>query len=173
MLEVLARHWWATVLRGVLAMMFGLTALILPQIALLALVVFFGAFALVDGLFAMSATIWAARHEAIQVSLSLESATGIVIGVLAFLRPGITEPALVYLIAVWAIMVGVFRTAAALRLREELQGDWLLAMFPTVGATAVVWLFGAFLLVIGIVTVTVAVRLHRWYEDHFGHVVPI
>ncbi|HEX3450653.1 MAG TPA: DUF308 domain-containing protein, partial [Isosphaeraceae bacterium] len=153
MLIVLARNWWALALRGLVAVLFGIAAFAMPGITLTALVLLYGAFALVDGVFAVAAALFGRRHGMPWWAMLVEGLFGIAIGILTFAWPGITALALLYLIAAWAVITGVFEIAAAIRLRQEIQGEWLLALsgalsvlfgvvlvlYPGAGALAVVW----------------------------------
>jgi uncharacterized membrane protein HdeD (DUF308 family) len=143
MLEVITRYWWAVVLRGVAALIFGLVALIWPQITLLALVIVFGAYAVVDGVLALGSAIAGGKTIAgSRGRLAVEGVLGIVAGVVAFVWPDITALALLWLIAFWALVTGILEIVAAVRLRREIQGEWLLAVS---GALSV--LFGILLVV--------------------------
>ena len=172
-MHVLARNWWALALRGLFAVLFGLVALALPGIALGALVLLFGAYALVDGVFAIIAAVRAAETHARWGSLAIEGIAGIIAGIVAFAVPGLTAIVLLYVIAFWAIVTGVFELTTAIRLRKEIKGEWTLALagvasvvfgillllFPGAGALAVVWLIGAYALIFGGLLLVLAFRL--------------
>ncbi len=175
MLPVYTDTWWAMVLRGIAAIAFGILAFIWPQITLTALIFLWGAYAFVDGAFAIAAGI--RRHGEYKRwwLLLVEGVLSIAAGVVAFVMPGITALVLLILIAAWAIVTGVFEIAAAIQLRREIQGEWLLAlagvasllfgiaMFvnPAVGALAVVWLIGAYAIVFGVLLIALGLRLHN------------
>jgi uncharacterized membrane protein HdeD (DUF308 family) len=176
MLETLTRHWWAVVLRGVAAVLFGLMALIWPGITLLVLVALFGAYALVDGLFALGSAIFGGGNTAgSRVWLAVEGVAGIVAGIMTFFWPGITTLVLLWLIAAWALVTGVFEIVAAIRLRREIQGEWLLALsgalsvvfgimlmvWPAAGALALVILIGLYAILFGVVLIWLGLRLRR------------
>src|SRR4051812_6662048 len=119
MLVELARYWWALVLRGVVAILFGVMAFAWPGLTLGALVLLFGAYAFVDGAFAIAAAI-AGRTEGIPWwALLVEGLIGIAAGIATVAWPGITALALLYMIAGWAIATGVLEIVAAIRLRRE------------------------------------------------------
>jgi uncharacterized membrane protein HdeD (DUF308 family) len=174
MFELLTRKWWVVGLRGLLAVVFGIVALVFPGITLTALVYLFGAYALVDGVFALGTAI--GGTEGHRVWFVLEGIAGIAAGILAFAFPQITGTALVYLIAAWAIFTGVFEIAAGFSL--PLAKDWLLALAglssivfgviallnPGAGAVAIVWLIGLYALVFGGVMLVLAFRLARWHR---------
>src|SRR2546423_15693767 len=113
----LARYWWALVLRGLFAILFGVLAFAWPGITLEVLVLFWGAFALVDGAFAIAAAISGHGRAGPWWALLLEGLVGIAAGVVTFLWPGITALALVFVIGAWAVVTGGFEIAAAIRLR--------------------------------------------------------
>jgi uncharacterized membrane protein HdeD (DUF308 family) len=173
MVTQLARNWWVVALRGVLGILFGLMAFLWPGITLAVLVIFFGAYALVDGVFLVVAALHAAgEHERWWVLL-LQGLAGIAAGLVTFFWPGITAVALLIVIAAWAIVTGILEIAAAIRLRKEIEGEWLLGLsgfcslvlgllliaWPAAGALAFVWLIGGYAIVTGILLIVVAFRL--------------
>ncbi len=167
------------VVRGVLAVVFGILALIWPGLALEALVILFGAFALVDGVFAIAAAIRAAERKRTWWPFVVEGLAGIALGVVAFVWPGITALALLYVIAAWAVVTGIFEIAAAIRLRREIRGEWLLALagiasvgfgvlvavFPGAGALAVVWGIGAYAILFGVLLLALGIRLRGFARE--------
>jgi uncharacterized membrane protein HdeD (DUF308 family) len=173
MIDALARNWWAVALRGAAAVIFGLLAIVLPDITLTALVLLFGAYALVDGVFALVAAVNAYRTHRQWGPLVLEGVGGVVIGLITLVSPDVTTLALLYLIAAWAIVTGVLEIAAAIALRREIRGElWLglaglaslafgivLIVAPVSGALAIVWLIGSYALVFGAVLIALALRL--------------
>lgn len=175
-MELLARYWWVLVVRGVAAVLFGLVALIWPDITLWVLVLLFGAYALVDGVFALGAAV--ARRDVPtgqRVWLVIEGIAGIAAAVAAVFWPSITALALLLLISAWAVVTGVLEIVAAIQLRRELTGEWLLALSgvlsvlfgllllirPAEGAIAVVWLIGIYAIVFGVALVALGLRLRR------------
>jgi uncharacterized membrane protein HdeD (DUF308 family) len=179
MLTVLTRNWWALAIRGVAAIIFGILAFVWPGITLAALVLLFGAYAITDGIFAVVAALNAAGRERRWWALLIEGILSIIAGVLTFILPGITALFLLYLIAFWAIVTGVFEISTAIRLRKEITGEWLMAlsgiasvlfgflllMFPGAGALAVIWWIGAYTLVFGVLLLSLAFRLRTWGRE--------
>ena len=175
MLHLLARHWWALALRGVFAVPFGLLTFLIPGITLFTLVLLFGAYAILDGIFDIVSAVRApGRHW----PLVLEGVVGIIIGILTFLWPGITTMVLLYLIAFWAIFTGVLEIVAGIRLREVIANEWLLILmgvlsvlfgfliliFPGAGALAIVIWIGAYALLFGIMLIALAFLLRRFRQ---------
>ena len=175
----LARNWWLIALRGVLGVMFGLIALILPFATILALVLLFSAYMLVDGVFAIYAAVRAARQRENWGFLAFQGAVSIVTAVLAFLWPGLTVFAFVLLIAAWSIVTGCLMLAAAVRTDD---GRWwlmlggaaatafgiLMILAPLAGAVVLTWWLGAFALVFGIALIILAFRLRSRFNDRPG-----
>jgi uncharacterized membrane protein HdeD (DUF308 family) len=172
-LETLVSHfWWTIMLRGVVAILFGIVAFIWPGITLAALVLMFGAYALVDGIAAVVIGIKEYGDRERWWATLLGGIVSVAAGLLTFVMPGLTALALLTLIAIWAIMRGVFDIVAAIRLRHVIEGEWLLALggalsiafgllliaFPGSGAVAVAWWIGAYALVLGAVLVMLGVR---------------
>jgi uncharacterized membrane protein HdeD (DUF308 family) len=174
MLLVFTSSWWALVLRGIAAIAFGILAFVWPQITLTALVFLWGAYAIVDGGFAIAAGIKTYGEHKRWWVLLLEGVLSVVAGVIAFVIPGITALVLLILIGAWAIVSGVFEIVAAIQLRKHIAGEWLLALAgivsvlfglalfvnPSAGALAVVWLIGAYATVFGVLLIALGVRLH-------------
>ncbi len=173
MVTQLGHNWWALVIRGIAAVIFGVLALVWPGITLGVLVLFFGAYVLVDGIFAViGALMRRAGHDRWWL-MFVEGIVGIIAGILTFLWPGITAFVLLFFIAAWAILTGILEIAAAVRLRREVADDWLLALagivsivfgilmavFPGAGALAVVWLIGLYAIVFGVLYISLAFRL--------------
>lgn len=178
MLHTLARNWWAIALRGVCAIIFGLAAFAWPGITLAALVLVYGAYALADGVLAVVWSIFRRRAGAFPWGAFVAGLVGIAVGILTFLWPAITAIALLYLIAAWAIVRGIFEIVAAVHLRKELDNEWLLVLsglasvalgvllflFPGAGVLAVLWWIAAFAIVFGVLEVILAFRLRREAE---------
>jgi uncharacterized membrane protein HdeD (DUF308 family) len=175
--DLLVRNWGAVLLRGLLAVLFGLVTLFVPGVSLVVLVLLYGAYALVDGILAIVAAFRRRQsHEGPRWAYFLLGLLGIAAGVVTLLWPGITALVLLYVIACWALVGGVFEIIAAVRLRKEITGEWLLAlsgiahiafgvllmMSPAVGALALVLWIGACTLVYGAVVVALAFRLRSW-----------
>jgi uncharacterized membrane protein HdeD (DUF308 family) len=173
MVVVLARSWWALALRGLAAVLFGIMAFAWPGMTLGVLVLLYGAYALVDGVLAIIAAVAGRTSGMPWWALLLEGVLGITVGILTFAWPGITALVLLYLIAAWAVATGVFEVVAAIRLRREIRGEWLLALSgiisvlfgialvinPVGGALAVVWLIGAYAIAFGILLIALGFRL--------------
>jgi uncharacterized membrane protein HdeD (DUF308 family) len=176
MVSVLARNWGMVAVRGVVALLFGLLTLFRPGISLAALVILFGAYALVDGLFGVWSAVANRHGEPHWVALLFGGLAGIAVGVITFLMPGITAIVLLYLIAAWAIVRGVAEIVMAIQLRKVLSGEWLLALAgvlsvafglfliasPGAGALAVVLWIGFWAAVLGVVLIALAFRLRKW-----------
>jgi uncharacterized membrane protein HdeD (DUF308 family) len=176
MVKVLARNWWTLALRGAFAVLFGLAAFVFPGIALAVLVLAYGAFSLVDGIFAVAAALVGRTRGIPWWAMLVEGLFGIAIGVVTFFWPGITELALLYVIAAWALVTGVLEIIAAVRLRKEIHGEWLLAaigvlsvlfaaalvVYPGAGALAVIWLIGSYAVAFGVLLIVLGFRLRSW-----------
>jgi uncharacterized membrane protein HdeD (DUF308 family) len=171
----LARNWWMLLVRGLVAISFGLILWFLPGISFAFLVLFFGAFVLVDGILGVWIALSGRKEHEDWWELLLWGLVDIGIGILAFVAPGATAMALVVFIAVWAIATGVLQIVVAIRLRREIEGEWLLILGglasvvlgilfmvqPGIGALAVLWLIGAYAVTFGVLLVILAFRMRR------------
>jgi len=175
-LRELAENWWLLLLRGIAAIAFGLLAFLWPDLTLLTLVFMWGIYAIADGILALWAAISSKGGEiAPRWWLAVVGIAGILAGALAFVWPGMTALVLLMFIASWAIVIGVLQIWGAIRLRKEIEGEWLLGlsgvlsvafgviMFaqPGAGALAVVWLIGWFAIVAGCVYIGLAFQLKK------------
>lgn len=176
LLRALADNWWLLLLRGIAAILFGVLAFVWPGITLISLTFLWGAYALVDG----AVSLWAAisgtgSDKASRWWLAVVGVAGILAGLLAFLAPGITALVLLMFIAGWAIVIGIFEIIGAVRLRKEIEGEWLLALsgvlailfgialiaVPGAGLLSMIWLIGGFAIVVGISQIMLALRLRN------------
>ena len=173
MIETLKRHWWVPVIRGIAAIVFGIIAFTHPVMAIATLVLFFGAWVLIDGIFRIFGAI---KHRgsdsdwAWQLVIGL---IGIIVGLLTFHAPRVTALALVIYIAAWALMIGASEIVMAVKLRHEIKGEWLLILMglasivfavlllwnPVAGAAAVIWLIAWYAVVLGILAIFFGFRL--------------
>lgn len=179
MIAQLFRNWWLFLVRGLLAITFGVVSLIWPEQAKLALVVLFGAFALANGFVTAAAAISLKGYIERWWTLLLEGISGIAVGVLTFIWPNITGLVLLYFIAAWAVVTGIFEIMVAIHLRRVIPGEWamilsgllstvfgiLLFVFPGAGAVSIVWLIGTYAMIAGIALSVFAFRLRRLSQD--------
>jgi uncharacterized membrane protein HdeD (DUF308 family) len=187
MATVLAANWWALALRGVAAMLFGVVALLVPGVTLAAVVLLFGGYALVDGVFNVIAAFRGPGHDRPWWSLALEGVVSITAGVGALALPAITLVVLVYVVAAWALMTGALELGAAIRLRRELTGEWRMAMngilslvfgglvmlAPALGALAMALWLGAYMLAFGALMLALALRVRALARDREGLPQPL
>jgi uncharacterized membrane protein HdeD (DUF308 family) len=165
-------HWWNFVLRGLFAILFGLLALFWPGMTLIALVILYGIYALADGVLAL---IEGFHRDVRRAPLVLEGILGIAAGVIAFVWPGITAFALLYIIAAWALVTGIMEVIGAFRVKEH--GVWLglsgvasvafgvlLFAFPSSGALAVVTIIGIYGVVFGALLLGVGLKMRLSLE---------
>src|SRR5258706_12417954 len=174
-IEMLAKNWWVVALRGVAAIMFGLLAMLMPGMTLAALVLLFGAYALVEGVLNVIAAVRGRGRGEPWWALLIEGIVSIGAGLVTFFMPGLTALVLVYVIAAWPIITGVLEIVTAIRLRKLIRREWLLALSgvlsvafgllmivaPGPGALALVLWIGAYSLVFGAPLVGLSLRLRR------------
>jgi uncharacterized membrane protein HdeD (DUF308 family) len=179
-LDLVPRHWWLLALRGVAAVLFGILALALPGITLYALVLLFGAYALVDGLLAIGSAL-RSKGEHLWYLL-LAGVVGILAGIATFSWPGLTALVLLFIIAGWAIVTGVLEVISAVRLRSLMQHEWawivggllsvlfglILLIQPGSGALALVWLIGGYAIVFGITLFVLAWQVRELEHKRSG-----
>lgn len=169
---VAGRIWWMLLLRGVLAVLFGLAALFWPGETLFVLVLLIGAYILVDGVFAIVGGIMDSSRRWV---LLIEGILGLVAGLILLFNPGFGALVLLYVIAFWAIITGVMEILAAISLRREIDNEWMmilggalsvlfgviLAVLPGAGLLSLTWLIGAFAIIFGITFIVLGFRVRN------------
>ena len=180
MVETLTRNWGLVALRGIVAILFGVLTIFYPAITLATLILLFGAYAFVDGIFMALAAIANRHGEPRWVALLIGGLLGVAAGLVTLFMPGITAVVLVSLVAAWAILTGIAEIVAAIRLRKEITGEWILVLAgvlavafglllfvrPGAGALAVVLWIGVYALIYGIVLLALGFRLRSWGRTH-------
>lgn len=170
--NIISRTWWVLMLRGVIAIIFGVLIWRQPEISIAVLILFFGAYILVDGVLGVYSAVAGRKEHDDWWVLLLWALISVGVGILTFLAPGVTTLALLLFIAIWAIATGVLQIVAGIRLRKEINGEWLLILGglvsvvfgvflmaqPAVGALAMVWLIATYAVLFGGVLVILAFR---------------
>jgi uncharacterized membrane protein HdeD (DUF308 family) len=165
--------WWVLALRGLVAILFGLAALLWPGLILAVLIVFFGLYALVDGILAIIAAFRSSGQGMRRPLLLIEGVIGILFGILALFWPGLTALTLVYFVAFWVILSGIARIVMVVMLRREIENEWSIALsgvlsvilgivlllLPSAGLLAYTWLVGILALAVGIALIYYAFRV--------------
>ena len=163
--------WWAIVLRGILAVVFGIVVLASPGIGVAMLILLFAAYAAIDGVVALATAVNHGRAGLSWGWWLVEGIVSLVIAALAMARPGITLLAIVLLIAFRAIALGLFELGGALA-GKGLDHRWLLGVTgavsllfgvllivePMAGTVALVWAVGVYAVVFGVMLVVVGLR---------------
>jgi uncharacterized membrane protein HdeD (DUF308 family) len=172
-MEDLAKQWRWVALRGVAAIVFGVLAYAGPGATLATLVAFWGAYALVDGAFALIGGFSMRENGRPMWAMIVVGLLGVVAGVTTFMWPAITALTLVSIIGYWAIATGLFQIIAAIRFRRMIQNEWLLVISavlsiafgavliarPGEGALALVWLIGSYAIAYGALLIGLSLRL--------------
>jgi uncharacterized membrane protein HdeD (DUF308 family) len=171
---VLSRYWWAFIIRGIVAILFGLAAWFWPGLTLTALIIVFGAYALVDDIFAVVAGIASHGENRRWWAEVLVGIVSIAAAIITWVWPGLTALVLLYFIASWAVITGVLEIWAAVELRRSIQNEWLLGLgglaslifgillfiFPGAGALGILWLIGLYAILFGILLIGLGWRMH-------------
>lgn len=175
MVHVLARNWWALLIRGIAAVVFGILAFIWPAPTLLAIGLLFGAYAFVDGVFAIVAAVRAAQSHERWWPFLIEGIVGLVIAGITVYDVSITLLALYFTIAAWAFLTGILEIVAAIQLRKMIANEIMLILagilsilfgafmiwHPVAASVAIVWIIGTYAVVFGIVMIGLAFRLRN------------
>ena len=174
MIEAVANRWWVFLIRGIAAIIFGILAFVWPGQTLFALTILFGAYAFVDGIFALAAALggWGGSRW---WALLIEGIVGLVIAFIVWEQPVYSTVGLVYAVAFWAIITGIMEIVAGLQLREVINNEWLYILAgivsiafgvlvirnPSAGSLAVAYLVGWYAIIFGILELGLAYRLNH------------
>ena len=173
MVARLASHWWIFLIRGILALALGIAIPFFPGAAILTIAILFGAYAFVDGVFAIVAAVRMNHAEGNWPWLLVEGVLGIIVGVITFVSPLATIVALAYLAGVWFVLTGALTIASALRIRGHVANEIFLILLgflslfagvvifftPIWGVFALLWTFCVYAILAGIFFLGLAFRL--------------
>jgi uncharacterized membrane protein HdeD (DUF308 family) len=173
MLESLQKNWWLVALRGLVALSLGVIMLFYPIASVYVLVIFFGAYAIVDGLFAVIVALMAIAQHKHKWWLFVEGVLGLTAGIMIFIWPGITAIILLYFIAFWALFTGILEIIFCVAQWKVLPNNWLwllsgilsillgIIMFvnPGTGALTVVFFIALYLIFFGVVLLGMGITL--------------
>jgi uncharacterized membrane protein HdeD (DUF308 family) len=132
-LDPLVKNWWLMAIRGVLAILLGITMLVWRTPTFEAIIVPFATYALIDGIVAIASAIRAARSLIEGWPIAVEGVVSVALGGLALVWPFLSHRLLLVLVA-WGILTGVFEIITAMRLPRELAAHWLVV---TAGVSSV------------------------------------
>lgn len=175
MFETLFKYWWQPVIRGIVAIVFGVLAFVMPIVTLATLVLFIGAYLFVNGIFLAASAIGSRKVKEDWWLFLVEGVMSVILGVFTFFVPGITAIALVIYIAAWALATGVLEIVAAMKLRKVMKHEALLALAgvasiifalllmlnPAVGALSLLWLIAAYAIVFGLLHTILGFEVHH------------
>ena len=175
MLDVICRRWWVMLLRGLAFIVIGILAMAMPGITLMTLVALFAVFSIIDGVFGIVLGFRGEADGTVWWTMVILGLLALAAGIIAIAWPGLTLIVLVTIIAVSAIVRGVFEIYAAIRLRHEIDDEWILGFSglmsivfgmlimwrPGAGLIAIALLIGADMLALGIFGVALSLRLRK------------
>lgn len=176
---ILSRTWWVLMLRGVLAIIFGVLVWSQPEISIALLILFFGAYLIVDGVLGAYSSITGRKDHDDWWVLLIWSLLSVGIGILTFVAPGVTAVALLFYIIIWAVATGVLQVVAGIRLRKEIKGEWFLILGgiisvafgvflmaqPAAGALAMAWLIAIYAILFGAILVALAFKVRVFGKE--------
>jgi len=172
--KTIAAHWWVPLIRGIIAILFGITAFLLPGLTAVVFVFLFAGYAVADGILNLiTAFRFAQPSSGRWWWMIVQGLLGIGIGVVTVLWPHITAQALGILVAVWAIATGLMEIAAAVRLRKDIPNEIFLIVVgvlsiivgivlsfePLTALLAWVWVVGVYAIIAGVALIALAFRL--------------
>ena len=172
-------NWWVLLLRGLSAILFGVLAYVWPGLTLVTLVLLFGAYALVDGVFSIFGSLAYRKEYEDWWLVLLGGLVSIAVGIITFIQPGITALSLLFLIGAWAFTTGILTIISAIQLRKEIDNEWLLILsgiasvafgilvfaLPGAGALSVIWLIAIYSIFVGVLLIILAFKVRGWSEQ--------
>ncbi|AXY73008.1 HdeD family acid-resistance protein [Paraflavitalea soli] len=179
MTPLFTQYWWIFLLRGLFAIILGIIALLIPGVTFTTLVIFLGAYMLVDGIFSVITAISGRKTMEYWGWVLTIGILSILAGIVTFMNPFVTGAALLYLVAFWAIVVGLLEIVVSIRLRKVITGEgWyilagilgiafgiLIILNPIAGAITITLIFGFYALIFGFILLSFAMRLRRRHKE--------
>jgi uncharacterized membrane protein HdeD (DUF308 family) len=176
---MVSRTSWVFVLRGVLAILFGILAFLWPGPTILTLVLFFGSYVLVDGVAAVVADISSYGSNERWWAMLMVGLAGILIGLVTLFSPRTTAIILMYYIAAWAVLIGVVQIMAAIQMRRVIIGEralivsgilslifgLLIVVFPGAGALSILWIVAVYAIIFGVMLIVVGFRIRGFSQE--------
>lgn len=170
----ITNRWWLLVLQGILAIAFGVTAWVWPDLTVITLVILFGAYALSGGVMFLAAAYGAHKEGDNPWPFVFRGVLGIATGVVVAVWPDISALSLLYVVAAYAVVIGIYEVVTAIELRKLIDNEWFLALaglasiafgviaaiYPGDGAVALVWTIGVYAVFFGTLLVALGFRLH-------------
>lgn len=176
---MLGDNWWLLLLRGIAAIAFGVLAIFWPAITLISLTLLWGAYTLIDGVFALWAAISGRANSPAMGPrwwMAISGVVSVLAGLAAFFWPGMTAFILVIFIGIWAIIIGVLTIWGAIQARKEIEGEWVLGLFgalsilfgllllfqPGAGALSLIWTIAGYAIFAGVLLIMLAFRVRKF-----------
>jgi len=175
MFNLMTRYWWTVALRGLVAVLFGLSAFLWSDITLQVLIALFGAFVFLDGVFTLIVAISSRNIHSRWWAILLQGGISVLVGIIAIAWPEVTAVAMLYVVAFWAIAIGVLELLAGISLHKQIDGGWLLAscgalsllfgltllVWPNAVLTSLIWLIGAYAIFFGALLIVFGFKLRK------------
>jgi uncharacterized membrane protein HdeD (DUF308 family) len=175
MLDVVSRKWWVLLLRGLGFIALGVIAMMWPGIPLMALVVLFAVFSLIDGAASVVLGMRGEPNGTMWWTMIFLGVLALAAGIVAIAWPQITMLVLLSIVAAFAIVRGIFEIVAAVKLRKQIDDEWILGLSgaasvlfgvllmarPLEGLVVLAILIGAYMLALGVLAVALSLRLRR------------
>jgi uncharacterized membrane protein HdeD (DUF308 family) len=173
-LHKLSAHWGWLAIRGLAAILFGVLAFTWPGFTITTLALVWGAYAIVDGAFAL---IYGTRGGGTRRwAYAFVGLIGVIAGLIAFFWPNETAIILVMIIGAWALAVGLFEIIYAFQYRKANAHPWVVGlsgllsaavgvfilMYPGAGALSLIWLIGTYAIFYGCLMLFAAIQLRRF-----------
>lgn len=173
MLQTLLRNWWSLALRGVIAIAFGILALINPAIAATSLVLWLSIFIMLDGAITLAGAVAGWKDVEDKWILIVEGVVSLLIGLLLFRSPNSGLLIVALFIGFWSIFSGVSKISLAIQLRKEMEGEGWLALAgvfflvfglivlsrPGIAVATLMYLIGGFAIVAGLALVLLGLKV--------------
>ncbi|PXW29544.1 HdeD family acid-resistance protein [Paraburkholderia caballeronis] len=174
----LSAHWGWLIARGLAAIVFGILAFAMPGITVVTLALVWGAYAIVDGAFAL---MYGVRGKGSRRwTYILIGVIGVLAGLVAFFWPNETALILVLIIGFWMLGTGIFEIVYAIQYRRAIAHPWavgisgllsalvglFIVVFPGAGALSLIWVIAAYAIIYGILMIVAAFQLRRWRNAH-------
>lgn len=165
-------------LRGAVSVIFAIIAFTNPKLAFEAIILVLGVFLIADGVTAIYLGFRMRGHDDDWWAILLEGALGFGLGLVALINPELTAAGLVLVLAVWLLVTGVFEITTAIKLRKEIDNEWLLGLAgvvsvalgalmiynPNFGAVSIMFWLGLYAAAFGVLLLGLGFRMWRLHK---------
>ncbi|MBB1294255.1 MULTISPECIES: HdeD family acid-resistance protein [Pseudoalteromonas] len=175
----LSKNWSVLLVRGLIAIIFGVITWFAPNASLSIMLLFFAGYFLFDGMLRTWVAWNSKQHNPYWRWLLAGGVLSIIAGLVTLFAPNVTAILLLYYVAAWAIAIGAVEILIALKLRAEISNEWILIITgaisvlfglylifnPSAGIHTLLWLVATYAVLFGALIVLFSLKLKKMAQQ--------